>query len=373
MLDKWIRKPEGTKILLAGGPGSGKTYTAISCLDYVQLSQLRMAPTGRIAQKINGRTIHSALKLEWGPGSLLYDLETELSTNENREECLKISEALIRMMETKNIQKYHIIAIDEIGMIPFWLTECIFKFFLRKNKNCLCVVMGDPHQLRPVTSTHNLFSIGVSNDIICIDLKESKRFERDYEEIIITLREYVNNVDETGLFTYICKNFPAVNAIDDKILLKCTRVMAYTKSTVDNYNDFYLRKLVKGPRIRLWRKSNETNGNTFVDVKKGCLIFLLQNGVSSAMSGSSLIFQQYNAKEDCLECTLKEKKVTINRNLKGDFPIMIGYAGTIHKFQGDTIDDKAIAINFDGIRDLHVAYTALSRVRSKSQIIAIEL
>ncbi|GFQ84187.1 uncharacterized protein TNCT_265251 [Trichonephila clavata] len=88
-----------------------------------------------------------------------------------------------------------------------------------------------------------------------------------------------------------------------------------------------------------------------------------------------LLFENYNAEQDCIECMDPVKKVMtqVQRYLKGEFPIVVGFAGTIHKFQGDTMDDDAIAMNFNGSRDLNLVYTALSRVKSMNQIVALEL
>ncbi|GFU83182.1 uncharacterized protein TNCV_3737931 [Trichonephila clavipes] len=65
LFHQWLLNRQHAVILVAGGPGSGKTFAASSCLDRISVSQLRMAPTARVAQFIGGQTIHSALKLDW--------------------------------------------------------------------------------------------------------------------------------------------------------------------------------------------------------------------------------------------------------------------------------------------------------------------
>ncbi|GFU14340.1 uncharacterized protein TNCV_3491481 [Trichonephila clavipes] len=116
-------------------------------------------------------------------------------------------------------------------------------------------------------------------------------------------------------------------------------------------------------------------GATYVDVKVGCHVFIIQNGVSLASNGTPLLFEKYNAEQDCIECMdpVKNLSIQVQRNFKGEFPIVVGFAGTIHKFQGDTMDDDAIAMNFNGSRDLNLVYTALSRVKCMDQIVAIQL
>lgn len=372
LLDDWIKQPRNMKVIVAGGPGTGKSYTVISCLDHVDIVQLRMAPTARVAQKMNGFTIHSAMKLAWGPKSQLQKLEKELIEEQDKEVCLKKSAVL--MNEFNCPYQPDIVVIDEVGMIAFWLLEWIFEYFFTRPNPILFIVMGDPNQLRPVKSLHNVFTAGVEAETKFIHLRESKRFEKEYGEVIKQLSKYVDDKDETGMFTFLCGHYPVVDNIDTTILKKCTRALAYLKSSVESYNDFYLKHLISGPKYRLWRK-NERVGNNHVDVKEGCLIFLIQNGVSTATNGTPLKFTRYNQETDAIECenVLNGDVVVIKRNLYGDFPITVGFAGTIHKFQGDTMDDTAIAINFNGSRDLNLVYTALSRVRSMSQIVAIQL
>ncbi|GBM54941.1 hypothetical protein AVEN_77842-1 [Araneus ventricosus] len=74
LLDEWIKHPQEMVVIVAGGPLSGKTYSITSCLNRVSVSQLRMAPTARVVQRIGGSTIHSALTLDWSKGSILSKL-----------------------------------------------------------------------------------------------------------------------------------------------------------------------------------------------------------------------------------------------------------------------------------------------------------
>ncbi|GFS34674.1 uncharacterized protein NPIL_32611 [Nephila pilipes] len=340
----------------------------------MRVSQLRMAPTARVAQRIGGQTIHSALKLKWKPGTLLYTLEKELQHETDEAVCLKKSAELLDTFAC--FQNPDIVVVDEIGMVSFGLAYWIIQYFFRRKKPVLFVAMGDPNQLRPVKTNHNVFSVSLDIPLTRMDLTESIRFLPEYEPIIKQLRYYVDTNNETGLFTYICGQFPVVEQIDTTILQKCTRALAYLKSTVEAYNNFYLKRLIKGPRIRLWTKSEKGDrGTTYVDVKVGCHVFIIENGVSLATNGTPLWFEKYNAQSDCIECKdpVKDTLVEVHRNSRGEFPIVVGFAGTIHKFQGDTMDDEAIAMNFNGSRDLNLVYTALSRVKSMNQIVAIEL
>lgn len=368
------------KVVVAGGPGTGKTYTVITCLDYIDIEQLRMAPTARVAQKMKGVTIHSAMRLNWGPSSVLGKLEKRLATQQDPEECLNQSAPILEELNCPFDPD--IIVIDEVGMVAFWLIEWIFQYFFQYPKPKLCILMGDPNQLRPVNSIHNIFSVGPKTEMKRIDLTESKRFVPEYEVIIKRLRTFVDNNDESGLMTFLYDNFPVMESINADILRKCTRALAHRNETVEKYNEFYLEHLIPrtkehnyGRRMRLLRRGRNQQKKVYVDVKCGCRIFCTQNGVSSVSNGTPLIFERYISEKDQLECRepATNEVVHISRNRMGDFPIVVGFAATIHKFQGDTMDDAAIAINFNGSRDLNLIYTALSRVRSMNQIVAIQL
>lgn len=370
LLDEWIKHPRQMVVVVAGGPGSGKTHTVTSCLNRVNVSQLRMAPTARAAQRIGGSTIHSALKLRWKKGSVLSTLEKELENESNSDICIEKSKVLLSEFDCLGTPD--IVVIDEIGMVSFWLVHWIIQYFFRSARPLLFIVMGDPNQLRPVKASNNVFGIPLHFQIKRIDLYKSKRFTADYLPVIEQLRKYVDANEETGCFTYICSHFPIVEYIDSDILKKCTRALAYLNSTVETYNKFYLKHLVKGQTIRLWRTPRDNI--TYRDVKPECLVFVTENSFT-AKNGTPFIFLRHVLDGDYVECKHLEndRVVRVYRNQNGDFPIVVGFAGTVHKFQGDTMDDAAIAINFNGSRDLNLIYTALSRVRSMSQIVAIAL
>ena len=381
LLHAWILNPQHKVVIVAGGPGTGKTYTVIETLNLVQIPQLRMAPTARVAHKMNGSTLYSALRLAWGKESVLNRLEKELESETETDACITKSRVLLKEFECR--PKPQIIVLDEVGMMAHWLTHWIIHYFFQDSKPKLFIVMGDPNQLRPVKSNHNIFSVTLRFENTHIDLLESKRFTPTYERVINQLRECVDAQDTEGMLARIGEHFKVVEHIHDEILKTCTRAMAYLKSSVESYNAYYLKNMVSGPVLRLW-KSGEGK-ETFIDVKTGCHVFVIQNHLSTAPNGTCLIFEAYDGDRDMVECSYPVtttgqqqahhpyNRVLVRRNANGEFPIVVGFAATVHKFQGDTMDDRAIAINFNGSTDLNLMYTALSRVQNKHQVVAIEL
>lgn len=380
MLLDWAEHPRQMLLLVSGGPGTGKTYAVRGLVDTFRVDVLRMAYTARIAQNIGGGTIHSCLKLNYFPGSVLKRLEGQLSTLDI-EEGIRESEILKKEF---NCSQYPlVIMVDEIAMIPYFLMYWIIRFFFDRTEQPLLVIgLGDGHQLLPVGSTHNLFGMQCLEsqfETHRIEFTQSKRFSPTYGPVVERLRQFVDASDETGMFTYLCATYPVKQDIQKDVLKICTRVLAFRNATVDNYNAYYIEKMIPGKKMRFCRYDSITKEifrEECVYLKPECEIFVTQNGFSEVMNGTLLIFKKYCPKRDILECRKSEsgqQVVCVRRNRTGSFPITVGFASTVHKFQGQTIDDEAIAINFDGSQDLNLVYTALSRVRSMEQIKAVKL
>lgn len=375
----WIQNPRKKIILLSGGPGTGKTFIVNELLNCLPVQTVRMAWTARSASHIGGRTIHSTVRLKWGNHSECQRLEKLLVDEEDIQVCIDESQSVIKEFQCE--LNPDIVVIDEVGMINVWLIYWLIDFFMKRTeKPLLFLLMGDEHQLRPVCSKYNVFRI-VENLKACypldyIYLKESKRFEPTYDQIIRELRHLVDKRDNLSVFEFVKTHYSVVSDIDHVMLEKAERAMAFKNATVLAFNDFYIHHKIPGSYIRLYTFcpiKKEPIKTEYVDVKPNCLIFVTQNNVSSVSNGTSLIFKEYNAQKDHLICERDNEKITVSRNEKGRFPIEIGFAGTLHKFQGQTLDEKKIVISFDGSEDLNLIYTALSRVRDVNQILAVKM
>lgn len=372
LLSDWIQRRRSMVVVVSGGPGTGKTFTVVETLKHTRLDQLKMAYAARIANKIGGRTIHSTLMLPWGRGSTLRDLEEV----DDLEAALEQSEKLLSDMICQ--RNPDVVVIDEVGMVPFFLTYRIIEFFARNP--VLVVLMGDSRQLKPVKSRYNLFgALEVFQkrfETHRIDMTESMRFVQEYDGVVERLRVFVDLQDEEGMIDYLRETFPIVETLEASVLARCSRAMAHKNETVDAYNKFYIKHL-PGERVRLYRVDGKRlDRSRFSDLKPNCDVFVTENGLCTptASNGTPLVFLRYDANRDVLVCKDDgQRTVSVERNRNGMFPVTPGFAGTVHKFQGDTLDDKSIAFNFDGCRDLNLVYTALSRVRCMDQICAVVL
>lgn len=383
-LQNWIQQPRKMLVTVSGGPGTGKTYAVKKTLEFVDMKQLRMSYTARSAYAIGGRTIHSTVHLDWSPDSLYKRIEKELENEPDLNECIEKSRCILDEFNYIGPQP-DIVVVDEVSMINAWLMYWLVRFFMdRSRKPVLFIAMGDQHQLSPVRSPYNLFSITQLDTLYethFVRLVDNKRFKPEYQVLIDRLSQHVQEEDVTGLFTYILTNFPVVESITSETLMQADRAMALKNATVNNYNRFYLKCMVPGKMVRLYKCTPErVVEKDYIDVKPGCRIVVNENILSrqsgSVMNGTQLTFNEYDAISDvlrCVECGTR-KIVNIERNHStGKFPIDLGFAATVHKFQGETIDSARIVINFDKSENVNLVYTALSRVRDMSQIIAIQL
>lgn len=359
----WIKRPRKLLVVVSGGPGTGKSYVVKNTLDCIKTIQLRMSFTARSAVAIGGRTIHSTLGLK--PN----DLEISLENETDLLKCIEQTREIVSLFRC-NVYPY-VVVTEEASMIEGWLMFWLIDYFMnRTDLPLFFITMGDPHQLAPIKSIHNLFSISFSEtkyEICKIHLTESKRFEPKYGKLINILRKFVDENDETGMFDFVRKYFPVVEYINNLLLAEADRAMACKKESVKTYNKFYLKNKVTGPEIQIHHN---------LILKPGCLVFVTKNGCSKANNGTQLIFLNYISSRDVVICKdpKTELEVKVERDFfSGNFPLELGFAGTIHKYQGETIDDLKIVINFNESRNPNLVYTALSRVRQMEQILAIEL
>lgn len=363
----WSRNPRKMLVVVSGGPGTGKSYVVKKTLDFVKKEQLKMSYTARSAQAIGGRTIHSALHLNFR--GRLQELEKQLENEEDLVEAIKASGEVVKLF--KCFDNPWIVVFDEVSMINGWLMYWLIHFFMdRTVLPVMVVAIGDQYQLNPVMSLFNLFSFDFSEIrwlVRRIHLRENKRFTPEYGAMIEAMCRFVDAGDETGLFAYLCEHFPVCESIDGSQLAQADRAMAAKNDRVDSFNAYYIKNMAAGPEVKVQEK---------LILKPGCSVIVTKNGCSDVMNGTELTFLRFCEKTERVVCEhpqTKEKVVVRKHPDTGRYPVALGFAATIHKFQGDTIDTAKIVIHLGGNRNLNQAYTALSRVRRKEQILAIAL
>lgn len=372
----WLKDLRNLLVIISGGPGTGKSYAVKNTLDFLNTVQLKMAPKAKNACSLGGRTIHSALNLAWTDDSPLKQIESLVEHVE--EETLYLAQSQVIQKAFQCPISPTIIIIDEIATVNAWLVYWMIDYFMTRTPYpLLFVVMGDSYQLNPVKCKYNIFSLTCLEklcEVRRLHFTEGKRFTPEYEGIIRRLKEFINEENEMGLFEFLNEKYPIVEAISRKMILEVDRILCYRTRIADYYNKIYVDHKMAGEPMQLNlspdRHLEDTN---YFNVKPNCLVRVTRNGYSNVCNGTELLFKAYNETRDEICCidAHSQNEVWVRRCSKWSFPIELAFAGTIHKFQGETLNETQILIHFGGSRDLRVIYTALSRVRSMSQILAV--
>lgn len=378
LLDECLKEKKNCVISVSGCAGAGKTFTVVETCKLLKLSVMRMAPTNSLASQIGGTTIHSGLGLSWGGDSELAEVTKNIqSLDAMNDDYIFKSLTLSQSICEKELYcplKPDMVIIDEVGMIPFWLTYQIIQYFFKHFNPVIIVLMGDKYQLRPVECHMNIFNAILPNiSLREIDLSTvNKRFDSSYNDIINQLMNFIRLGERTmefnQAFDFIRKTFKVIDYMTEPLLKETKSVLAYKNATVNRYNEQYLN--LDGKKVKLVMiVDDKVFPDKYVVLKQDCDIFITQRTMYP--KGTRLKFRFYDSNSDKLVCEYLNSVVTISRcPCSGMFPVQLGFACTIHKYQGSTIDHSVI-IDFDYCSDVYLMYTALSRVRSLSQVIGV--
>ncbi|GFU56265.1 uncharacterized protein NPIL_206841 [Nephila pilipes] len=121
-----------------------------------------MVLASRFANKIDGRTIHSTMRLDWREGQDLRQVEKQLQNGNDIQVHLEKSNHLKYTMVCH--LKANAIIVDEMSLVPFWLAPALINSFFENNTPFLFIGMGDKRQLKLVMSQHNLFHISFDQE-----------------------------------------------------------------------------------------------------------------------------------------------------------------------------------------------------------------
>ena len=377
LVNDWFRSPSNDIIVISGSPGSGKTFTVINTLFYLNADIIKMAYTGKVACNIDGSTIHSLLNMNWEEGSALDSIQTQIEELNVEDpdyisKCLNICKDFHTTLHCS--QSANIIVIDEVGMIPFYLTVEIINYFNSKSDEPkLFILIGDKYQLKPVRCKYNIFNVPLLKYKL-LELDDNNRFTPNYYDIIKNLKCLMKENNFDNFLNYLKSVYPILKDVFDYQLKECRRVLVYKNESAEKFNKFYLENL-PGPEYTFPKILNNIIINKdWITLKKQCDIFI--NRKCEVPNGTFLKFVDYNKEKDLLICKYPNSNIFVNisRNTySGQFPVTLGFASTIHKFQGETINDSNVLMQFDESEDMNLMYTALSRVRSMNQIMGIIL
>ena len=366
---------EGCNIFLSGEAGTGKTVTINEIIKYCRNNNINYgitASTGAAAVLINGNTLHSFLGI--GDGS------DNLGNLYNR--CLYKYKNIY-----KKLNELNVLIIDEISMISEELFTKISKYlsFIRKDARPFggvqLLICGDFYQLPPVNGNYCFESdiwdkCNFKYEILKKNYRQSS--DNKLQSILTNIRN--NNITREDIdILERCKNTIFTNDI------KPTKIFS-KNYIVDNINEVCFKKQLEKVNYNKYIYDTEYKNkksknycdkygipdkvtlciglqvilNTNIDVSK-----YLVNGLRGIIV--SLDKENVYIKTQIHSYNIKINKVKILRENNticyNIMPVIPGYAITVHKSQGVTLDAAEIDIG-DNIFEYGQAYTALSRIKS---------
>lgn len=365
-------------ILLTGSAGTGKSFTLLNIVKYLNDSKINYgltAMTGCAAILINGQTLHSFLGIGLG--------------NESIDIILFKIKRRYPGVYTK-LKKLETLIIDEISMMNSNLFELISDLFINIKNNekpfggLQLVLVGDFCQLPPINGDY-CFTSKIWNEIEIhkvmltelIRQKDDKLFQQILQivrkgkcppnvfKILSSLSEtkFENDIEPTKLYPI---NVDVNKINEDEFNKLCDKsnnnYKIYNAVSNDKYIklDNYSVKLIKNAQVMITR-----NINIFEGLVNGT------RGVICDLYDESILIKDINGNMHIIEYVKN-----IIDNDKGIYisylPIKLAYALSIHKSQGMTIDALEIDLGLNIFAPGQL-YTALSRAKSLKLIRIIDI
>jgi ATP-dependent exoDNAse (exonuclease V) alpha subunit len=370
-------------VFLTGRAGAGKTTLIKSLLDRIPGEAAVVAPTGVAAVNAGGQTIHSFFRL---PPRLIERSE------------------LHRIRDARVIKALRTLVIDEISMVRSDLLEAIdhsLKVHRAEPKKPFggvqTILVGDPHQLAPVVDGETgpiledwfggpwFFQADAFRQahFLHIELKKALRQdEARFLKLLEGIRLAAPTLEDGRLLRDLVDDTDPVAASETHVVLTPTNAVA------NSINRARLAE-IEG---EAWEYAADVTGefdertggaDSIVELKVGARVMLLRNdaapgwvngtiGVVEALEPEGVVMR-VGRQSARIEPAVWEKaryepgpRGGVQRKVIGAFrqiPLRLGWALTIHKAQGLTLDKVYIDLG-RGMFAHGQAYVALSRART---------
>ena len=362
---------EGHNVMLTGPAGAGKSYLLKKFIETVKRRRKKVvitATTGLAAAHLGGQTLHS-----WsGIG---------LGTQLHEDYIWQMSEA------RKNaIRKTHVLIIDEVSMMHDYNLDMVDQAMqlIRESSEPFggmqVILCGDFFQLPPVSKGGDGRFITRSNAWATMDLKVCY-LEEQFRAEDVRLQGILNAMRAGDMRQF------HLDQLKERMRYRptgdVTRLYTLNKD-VDRINEeelakvpgdsHYFMRTSRGHYDAIQRLQQNVLAPEILELKLGATVMAVKNdpeqrfangsmGHVIAFSSDGLPIVEFEGRPtvvypDEWEQKSGEKTVAAITQI----PLRLGYAITVHKSQGMTLD--AAEINLKGAFTPGQGYTALSRVRS---------
>ena len=389
-------------VFIQGSAGSGKSTFIMYMKEHLTKSMIVCSPTAIAAINVGGQTLHSFFKL---PVSDFIDEEMLYKTDRR-----KIAEILL---------KTEVLVIDEISMVRPDILDAIDMICkrLRKNKakafgGLQVLLIGDLYQLPSIvknqaqqlflneygTSDPFFFDSYVYHEANFEKIEFTHIYRQTDDNLLENLTKLRKNEDLPNVIKYFnnCK-------INDKDMLDTAITITPYRNVADEINRSKLKALsgelkrYKANYNGSFVKSKNFPVQEYLELKPGALVIFCKNHQPEWINGSSGIVismcddfitvkllsngktvfverEEWENKEyEIIEEKVWDEELKANTVIKKtkekitgtfrQFPLQLGWACTIHRAQGKTLDKVKIDIGRGAFAHGQL-YVALSRTKS---------
>ncbi len=392
---KLFDKIEHTKqnIFIQGQAGTGKS-TFVKYLKRHSKKRIRLiAPTAIAALNIDGSTIHSMFNLP------ISDFIIEKDLYKSKRRKLKTI-----------LKKTDILIIDEVSMLRPDILDAIEMLCCQAKGSVALfgglqiLLIGDMCQLPPIIK-HDVTSLFyekyATKEPYFFDAKsylkgnfEKIELKEVYRQNDKELLQYLQNIRHDENLIETIDYFNQAHNYPENFTQTAITITPY-RAVAESINQQRLRKLETEEKTYLaqtngsFDKMFDTPCPKTLILKTGALVVFNKNNYPDYINGTSGVVEKLDEKFIIVRCLTDNQYITVRKEEwksyaydidedSGDvveketgsfiqFPLQLGYALTIHKAQGKTLDRVIIDIDRGAFAHGQL-YVALSRTRKKTDM-----